>query len=283
MSDGSDPYLYPGTDVLRNLPGLRNADQLAAFDTINTAARTYELLQNPVAGGFDTAHLKAIHKRVFQDVFSWAGEFRTTMLGKAEHPGKPPTWFTPQHLLEHEAGRIFEWLNRANLLRGLHRVEFAHQIGRLLAEVNKLHPFREGNGRAQRLFVDAVARQAGHNMHFDVVSRERMIRASIEAIHGNLATMTRMFEEITDSGSIEPLRRAIAFLSRENFDWNGAYIAHTTAGESYAGRLVGRDGEAFMMRSDDDRIFIGRTVDIDPTTRTGESITFRAGHRAQPG
>ncbi|SPE35320.1 hypothetical protein SBA6_440012 [Candidatus Sulfopaludibacter sp. SbA6] len=94
MSDDSDPYLYPGTDVLKNVPGLRDSEQLAAFEALNTGARSYELLQSPIAGGFDIAHLKAIHKHIFQDVFTWAGEFRTTVLGKAEYLGQHPAWFT---------------------------------------------------------------------------------------------------------------------------------------------------------------------------------------------
>jgi|ERR1022692_2132902 cell filamentation protein len=164
MSDGSDPYLYPGTDVLKNVPGLREAGQLAAFER-------YEILQNPIQGAFDAAHLKALHKRVFQDVFTWAGQFRTTMLGKAEYVGQPPSWFTPPHLLEHEAEQIFGSLHRAKLFRGLARVEFARQAAWLLADINALHPFREGNGRTQRLLVAAVAQHAGHDVHFDVVSR----------------------------------------------------------------------------------------------------------------
>jgi cell filamentation protein len=276
MSDGSDPYLYPGTDVLRNVPGLKDAGQLAAFETSKTFQRSYELLNRPADGAFDTAHIKAIHRYLFQDVFTWAGQFRITMLGKAEHFGRPPTWFTPPHLLEHEAGRIFGALHAADLLRGLGQVEFARQAARLLAEVNKLHPFREGNGRTQRLFVDALARQAGHQLHFDVVTRERMILASIRANNGSLGMMTRMFEEIADISRIQPVRRAIAFLSREKFNWNDTYIATTTAGESYAGKLVGRDGDAFMMRSDDNRIFVGRRGDIDQAIRIGERIAFRA-------
>jgi len=276
VSDDSDPYLYPGTDVLRNVPGLRDSEQLAAFEAFHTAARAYELLQNPIAGGYDATHLKAIHKHVFQNVFTWAGEFRTTALGKAEYFGQPPSWFTPPGLLEREADRIFEWLHRADLLRGLPRVEFARQAAQLLAAVNKLHPFREGNGRTQRLFVDAVAGQAGHELWFDVVSQERMVRASIEANNGHLGMMTRMFEEIIEADRIQPLRRAIAFLSRERFNWNETYIATTTVGQSYEGRLVGRDGEAFMMRSDDDRILIGCAADIDLAARSGQRVAFRA-------
>jgi cell filamentation protein len=283
MSDASDPYLYPGTDVLKNVPGFRNAEQCGAFETLHTAARMYELLLYPVQGGFDVAHLKAIHRHIFRDVFAWAGGFRTSLLGKAEYLGQPPTWFTPPHLLEHEAEGIFEWLHRANLLRGLSRIDFARHAARLLAEINKLHPFREGNGRTQRLFVDAIAGQAGHEVHFDVVSRERMVQASIAANNSNLGMMNRMFEEITNDGRIEPLRRAIAFLSREKFNWNDAYIATATAGESYSGKLVGRDGDAFMMRSVDHRIIIGRTADIDPAIQSGGRIAFRATSLGEPG
>ena len=124
--------------------------------------------------------------------------------------------------------------------------------------------------------MDALARQAGHELHFDVVSRERMVQASIEAHGGHLGMMTRMFEEVTDAGRILPLRRAIAFLSREKFNWNDTYFATTTAAESYSGKLVGRDGEAFMMRTDDNRILVGRAADIDPAVRNGERIAFRA-------
>ena len=87
MSESSDPYLYPGTDVLRNIPGIRNAQSLITFDTLNSGARMYELRLQPTAGNFDAGHLKAIHKYIFQDVYLWAGQFRTTLLGKAQLPG----------------------------------------------------------------------------------------------------------------------------------------------------------------------------------------------------
>src|SRR5262249_9777154 len=143
MSDASDPYLYPGTDVLKNLRGLHNGEELAAFETLNTAARDYELIQKPIEGAFDTAHLKAIHYHLFRDVFGRAGTFRTTLLGKSEYLGLPTTWFTPPHLLEQQAERIFGGLSRANLLRGLSRTQFARLAAKLLADINNLHPFRE--------------------------------------------------------------------------------------------------------------------------------------------
>jgi len=278
MSASSDPYLYPGTDVLRNIPGIRNAKDLTAFETLNSGARMYELRLWPTAGNFDTAHLKAIHEYIFQDVYPWAGKFRTTLLGKAQFAGGPITCFTPPHLLEHEAQRMFDGLHRAHLLKGLSRPEFARKAAHLLADLNNLHPYREGNGRTQRIFVDALARQAGYVVHFDVVSQERMIRASILATAGDSMTMIRLFQEITDPERVRPLRRAIEFLAANRFPWNTTYIATATPGQRYAGKLVGRDGAAFMMRTDSDQIIIGQQADIPADIRSSEHFSFTAGH-----
>jgi cell filamentation protein len=276
MSESSDPYLYPGTDVLRNIPGIRSAKDLVAFETLNSGARMYELRLQPITGDFNTQHLKAIHKYVFQDVYPWAGHFRTTMPGKAQFIGGPVTYFAPPRLLEYEAQRIVDELHRANFLRGLSRSDFARKAAQLLADLNKLHPFREGNGRTQRIFVGALARQTGHAVQFDVVSQERMVRASILATSGDSAMMIRLFQEITDPDRIQPLRRAIEFLVANRFPWNSTYIATATPGQEYAGRLAGRDGAAFMMRTDSDQIIVGRQADIPADVHNGEHLSFVA-------
>jgi len=283
MSESSDPYLYPGTAVLRNIADIRDVETLIAFETLNSGTRMYELRLLPTAGNFDTGHLKAIHKYIFQDVYPWAGQFRTTLHGKAQFAGGPVTYFTPPHLLEHEAQRILEGLRRAHLLKGLSRSEFAQKAAHVLVELNNLHPFREGNGRTQRIFVEALARQAGHAVHFDVVSQERMIRASILSMAGDSAMMIRLFQEITDSERIRPLRRAIEFLAANRFPWNTTYLATATPGQAYVGKLVGRDGTAFMMRTDSDQIIIGQQADIPADIRSGEHVSFTARGEATPG
>jgi cell filamentation protein len=281
MSESSDPYLYPGTDVLKNIPGIPNTEELTAFETLNSGARMYELRLQPSAGNFDVGHFKAIHKYIFQDVYLWAGQFRTTLLGKAQFVGGRVTYFTPPHLLEHEAQRILDGLHRANLLKGLSRSEFARKAARLLVELNNLHPYREGNGRTQRIFVEALARQAGQTLHFDVVSQERMIRASILSTAGDSTMMIRLFQEITDPERIRPLSRAIEFLAANRFAWNTTYLATATAGQEYSGKLVGRDGAAFMMRTDSDQIIIGQQADISADIRSGEHFSFTAGSSDQ--
>jgi cell filamentation protein len=86
MTESTDPYLYPGTDVLKNLRDIRDPDILARFEAEATSRRLVQLINSPVPGRFDTAQLKAIHKHIFQDIYAWAGQFRTVNISKGGHP-----------------------------------------------------------------------------------------------------------------------------------------------------------------------------------------------------
>ena len=81
-----DPYVYPETTVLKNLRDIRDAEQLSKFEAIATTRRTVELEHEPIAGRFDARHLQAIHHYIFQDVFEWAGDFRTVDISKSGDP-----------------------------------------------------------------------------------------------------------------------------------------------------------------------------------------------------
>ena len=70
----SDPYLYPGTSVLRNHRGLRDKEKLSSFEQQEAALAIRDLRKAPVSGDFDYAHLREIHRRIFQDVYPFAGE-----------------------------------------------------------------------------------------------------------------------------------------------------------------------------------------------------------------
>jgi cell filamentation protein len=64
----SDPYLYPGTSVLKNPRGLTDPELLDRFEARRTHRRIAELIDTPIAGKFDVAHLQAIHRYIFRDV-----------------------------------------------------------------------------------------------------------------------------------------------------------------------------------------------------------------------
>lgn len=70
---GDDPYTYPGSRILRNKLDLRDA---VAFDRVERRLVTQRISEGEPRGDFDLAHLKAIHRHLFQDIYSWAGEVR---------------------------------------------------------------------------------------------------------------------------------------------------------------------------------------------------------------
>ncbi len=160
----ADPYVDPSTGVLRNRLGITDADQLAQVEADMVWARELELYRyRPVEGRYDLAHLRDVHRHLFAEVYDWAGELRAVDMAKGR------TMFArPQHV-EPEAHRVFDELAAKEHLRGLDRQAFTTEAGRLLGDLNALHPFRDGNGRTQRGFLQLLARDAGWQLSWDRV------------------------------------------------------------------------------------------------------------------
>jgi cell filamentation protein len=167
-----DPYVYPETNVLRNLPDIRDAGQLNLFEAIATARRSIELEHEPIRGAFDARHLQAIHRHIFQDVFDWAGEFRTVNISKSGDP-----FAFAQHIASC-LDSVFGKLKREGYLAGCGRGQFATRGAYYLGELNAIHPFREGNGRTQREFVRELALHSGWKIDWRKVGQNEMVKAS---------------------------------------------------------------------------------------------------------
>jgi cell filamentation protein len=192
--DRPEDYLYPGTDVLRNRLDVRNTQELERVERALTLGRLVELRSTGAgAGGFDFAHLQAVHRHVFQDVYEWAGQVRAVTLGKGT-----TQFCLPQHL-ESFAATIFSALASEDVLVGLTAEAFADAAANLLADLNALHPFREGNGRAQRAFLELLSDHAGHPIVWRPLGPARMIQASIDAMRGdNSGLRTIVWESLAD-------------------------------------------------------------------------------------
>jgi cell filamentation protein len=148
----ADDYCYPGTTVLKNKLDLTDADELANFEAEVSDARADE--EAPV-GDLDYDHFKALHHHLFQDVYDWAGEARTVRISKDD------SMFCYPENIESEATKLFAKLKADEFLQGLSSKDFAKQAAHFLAELNAIHAFREGNGRAQLSFFLLLADQAG--------------------------------------------------------------------------------------------------------------------------
>jgi cell filamentation protein len=175
----SDPYCYPGTEVLRNHFGITDGVELAIVEFKRTLARLLELNERPVVGSYDLMHPQAFHRHLFQDVYPWAGELRTVDIAK------DGTYFARSEYIRGSAADIFEVLAARRHLRGLGKGEFVMGAANLLGDLNALHPFRDGNGRAQRAFLSQLAGEAGWNVDWRHVSPSQNIAASIASGAGD--------------------------------------------------------------------------------------------------
>src|ERR1051326_5261912 len=134
----ADPYCYPGTTVLKNIPDIRNQAKLGAFEAAMTARRADEPLP---AGHLSVSHYCAIHHHLFQDVYLWAGRSRTMRLFKDESA------FCYPENIDREMQRLFADLKRRRYLRDRPAGDFAAAGSSFVATLNAIHAFREGNGR----------------------------------------------------------------------------------------------------------------------------------------
>lgn len=178
-----DPYCYPSSDVLRNKAGLTSQTELDEFEAVMTFTRSEEALPR---GRLSATHYRAIHHHLFQDVYAWAGKDRTVRVSKGGS-----TFCYPENIAA-EMARVFAWLKRRSVLKGQSRAGFASQAAHFLAELNAIHPFRDGNGRTQLTFLALLADQAGHRLDFDKLNRETTLAAMIASFTGNegpLATL----------------------------------------------------------------------------------------------
>lgn len=172
MIESTDPYLYPGTLVLKNLRNIQARETLDRFEAEATSQRIAELTMSHHLASFDVAHLKAIHQYLFQDVYEWAGDFRTVSISKDGHLfGRP-------QFLEMVLKKLFRQLNGGRAVKSDTNEEFARRTAFYFAEINAAHPFREGNGRTQREFLRQLAVKSGFLLDWRRVTREEMIAAS---------------------------------------------------------------------------------------------------------
>jgi len=186
-----DPYCYPGTTVLRNIPDLRTQEELDAFEAVSTMQRADEPLP---AGRLSLRHYQAIHHHLFQDVYPWAGNFRSVRMSK-DHSA-----FCYPEYISREMKSLFADLTAKRFLRNLTLPAFAQEAAQFLATLNAIHPFREGNGRTQTLFLALLSDHAGHPLDLEKLDPEPF-----------LAAMVRSFQ-----GDVAPLREQIEYLSSPN-------------------------------------------------------------------
>ena len=156
-------YCYPNTEILINKLNIKDAKKLSIYEAKITAAKSLSLRQKGITGNFDKQHFLKIHHYLFEDIYPFAGKLREENIAKGTFR------FAMWEYIEPELEKLLKKLKEAYYL----------------AELNVLHPFREGNGRTEREFIRQLALKNGYILNLKRVEPYKILEASIESIIDN--------------------------------------------------------------------------------------------------
>ena len=168
-------YCYPTTSILKNKLDIHDKGQLLMAETSLVATRLYQLQKNPVKGKFDYNHLCRIHHYIFQDLYDWAGKTRVVNIAKT-------SLFCLIQFIPSYANSIFPAYYNDCMKAKDDPEEFIHVFTVHYADLNALHPYREGNGRSQREFARELCLKCGYSFDLRHTNHEEMLFASIESL-----------------------------------------------------------------------------------------------------
>ncbi len=165
-SDSVEPEHYSGSSVFVNQKNIKDPEKLKSIEADISLLRSLELLQKPEAlkKTFNFSHLKAIHQFLFQDLYSWAGKPRSfDMLKNGDI-------FTRAKELQHYEKEVFKESVAFSLLKTQPtHTEVVKSLSTSIRKINAFHPFPEGNGRTQRVFISTLAKEHGYSVDWKSV------------------------------------------------------------------------------------------------------------------
>jgi cell filamentation protein len=183
---GQDPYCYPGTRTMRNRLGFTDENylSLAERDISASAANEIEFTPPP----YDFSALRSIHRHLFSDLYEWAGEIRSVDISKGS------THFCTVGRIEPEVDKLLKDFEKSDWFAGLDRPVLITAVAQLYGDLNMVHPFRDGNGRAQRILFEHIIINAGYEISWQEVDASEWAQANVDAVVCDYAGLETIFE-----------------------------------------------------------------------------------------
>ena len=163
------------------VPWVDDKAELKQAEEEFTAVKQMALLQEPIKGCFTKTHLFRIHRFLFEDVYPFAGHIRKEQISKGD------TMFYPPDLIDRELERVFKTIHSKKLLAEQDKEKQIQNLSQTMAELNIIHPFREGNGRSTRELIRCMALEYGLHINWGNTDRETLINAAIAAVDDDMA------------------------------------------------------------------------------------------------
>lgn len=189
VASDKDFSCYENTICFFNFFDIKDRHKLREVAIYITSIRTAEMMVNKIDGPFDLERLKEIHSSLFSDIYPSAGSLRTKTAAKR-------TEFCRPEYIVSSAKEIFERLQKERYLRGLDRESFINDLAYYMGEVEALHPFRQGNALAARLFFWDLIYLAGYIVDWARIDPDRLLEADICAIDGDYQPLIDVLEEV---------------------------------------------------------------------------------------
>ena len=281
----ADGYVLPGLPetVLHNRAGLTDPSALAVLEREATVLAMIDMADNGVPRTFDRSHLCALHGRLFGAVYEWAGRMRDeryrlsdgTQIDRVDRLEKGGSLFAAASEIGPRLDRLAGAVDAAAGLEEAGR--FAQFGAGVLAELNFIHPFREGNGRTQRCFVDELARAAGHELDWAVVDAERNLAASAASVAGDQAQLFAMVQDAVMPERRALLREAMGALAAGADRWvieAGLARRSLRSDERAEGTLVDVTEQAALVMTSDNELVVGPRDALEDVPLRGVPATL---------
>lgn len=195
-----DPYFDENIGDLRNLLGATSSKELKELEPQIVFANELELESVNIPRTNDLKELLQIHGQLFKGVYDWAGQIRTVDIKKNTENAD---YFLIVSKIRDAANYVFAELANEEYLQGLSKEGFVKRLAYFYDQLNYIHPFREGNGRAQRVFWNRVAKDGGYELDWtQVVGSENDEASRLAAESMDLSGLVTMFAKI-----VRPLQR----------------------------------------------------------------------------
>lgn len=184
--DSDFTYVDPKSGILKNLVDINDAEDLLFFESVAVTKRISELHIKPIKiVGLES--LFSIHKQLFQDIYAWAGQARTVEINK---DGKQ---FFPTSNFQNGFRFIDGLISDFKKTEKNNKNQIAENLSQILDNVNYLHPFRDGNGRAQREFIRMLALEKGINLNLNPPDNKDVYERYMQ---GTINSDTKVLKEL---------------------------------------------------------------------------------------
>lgn len=191
-SNNNDPYLYPNSNVLRNISEIKDAEKLEKFEQNVTEINALDAAEYARDRNINFVLWLEIHRLLFKEIFQWAGEIRNVQMAKDN------VVFAHPENINSEAKIIFDKLESDNYLQNIDKDVLSKKLAYYFTELNALHPFREGNGRSQKLLINELVRQLGHKVAWNKITSTEHMEAVKSGFFGSNKKLENLFKKIIE-------------------------------------------------------------------------------------